>query len=1049
MSDHRTVDSEFERQAQNMTTRAQIEPPDGFKSGWPSSSQMLECKILNAFKQLEEQEVAPIDTSRLFATLNKWSSAPVERNSYEQALENLVHAGRLKLNANHELVGCNSFLGRDRNQLNTKSEQTGRDSASSVSARSKSTTLDSGIQASSWRESPTSASTLSDEQPPIPLVIVEPSAHSTSAVLSRLAANRPRDRARDRARQIDEQVEAVTEEEVGRLHVKGGGAAQMIKQDTANQPQKRRGFSLNRSFSFHRSEHQVERRNISGNLMTGAKQQCELDLPNQLMTNERNDSTSDKLRGKTETLARLTRATSSAPNSASLFRSKSLRVVSGAQRAIATTIYREGQQTNESNCDKVDHQECCQAERLYYFGGRLEDRTNSGQRQATIDYLASAQHRYKRTFSMRRNSLLAFGKEELGGGAGRIAMFLRNLFSLRRTRSRLEQKRHNCQPQGGESGEPRQHHGRLAAMDEFLNVRNNDLRTNSRLNNGSHDSRNNNNDDDGANLTTNNRLNSFVDLSHGHYADRLTQQLDRNQRRSRRRQVQLAAASPASDGATSSSPSNSLIEILDCSPSLGDSRRRLRQEETRASSASRATWHLIKRSESSLSQHSNVSAATNKSTVSQQLRRHLDKAHEGHRNQRATSKRERDFIDSINVLRQASRHASLENSRASSKNRQAIFRPVGETKANSVSTSAATSDDSSNSSVGDHSPEWPAQTGVHCYQNQANDSHALHGTDLSSIGQRNNDWLLEEQQLSPTMKSATCQELQLPTDPCCCLYTAPLSAACLDEQMSANPHQHFQAGKNLCQLAFCPMVQHANSHLATPLACCPLSSVHSSTAKQQPIALNNSNHHHHPQQQQQQLNLMTDTSDLSCPIWRSIIYSYCQQSAPFNVIAPSQIQLPVSAQIASQPQTVTQMPNIIDHLQQAPAQAFIKMPSGELHQAQHQLDRSHTFSSTSLTNLQQQQHNQQQHNTTIDLKIEIGADFKKQLLTRASSQRQSQMRTKERQQSSSSAITSDSLDSSSHDEEPSSDASFLESLTTSQSSRSAPSESALKVTGSN
>lgn len=70
---------------------------------------------------------------------------------------------------------------------------------------------------------------------------------------------------------------------------------------------------------------------------------------------------------------------------------------------------------------------------------------------------------------------------------------------------------------------------------------------------------------------------------------------------------------------------------------------------------------------SSGSRNSINSCYTTKSSASQQLRRHLDEASRRHRV--CTNQSERDFIDSINILRQASRHAD-QNSVSSSKNRR-------------------------------------------------------------------------------------------------------------------------------------------------------------------------------------------------------------------------------------------------------------------------------------------------------------------------------------------------------------------------------------------
>lgn len=143
-----------------------------------------------------------------------------------------------------------------------------------------------------------------------------------------------------------------------------------------------------------------------------------------------------------------------------------------------------------------------------------------------------------------------------------------------------------------------------------------------------------------------------------------------------------SSLSPANRASSSSSSSgaNSLIEILDCSPELGNSRRQLRHEQAPAAT-NRASWRLIQRSDSNLSHNSTASSSTTKSTASQQLRRHLDEAYRRHRT--CTSQRDKEFIDSINILRQASRHA-LQNSRSSSKNRRAKSVAISDDTASSL-----------------------------------------------------------------------------------------------------------------------------------------------------------------------------------------------------------------------------------------------------------------------------------------------------------------------------------------------------------------------------
>lgn len=148
----------------------------------------------------------------------------------------------------------------------------------------------------------------------------------------------------------------------------------------------------------------------------------------------------------------------------------------------------------------------------------------------------------------------------------------------------------------------------------------------------------------------------------------------------------LPRAAPSSrppSSSSNSSATNSLMEILDCSPELPKPHQR-RHTDQASASIQQADWRLIKRSDSSLSHNSLASSSTTKSTASQQLRRHLDEAYRRHRN--CTSQRDKEFIDSINILRQASRHA-LQNSRSSSKNRRA--KSAGARSANSDDTTSS------------------------------------------------------------------------------------------------------------------------------------------------------------------------------------------------------------------------------------------------------------------------------------------------------------------------------------------------------------------------
>lgn len=918
-------------------------------------------------------------------------------------------------------------------------DRTGRDSALSVSARSKSTTLDSGIQVSGWNEhsassSPSSTSSSSEDHAPqqqaleLPLVMLEKSPGSASSILSRLTnQTRGRSLSARRLRPHQEQRELADGnadlptalDQLEQVIIEDNqqvAASGCVARRQASARPRRRGFSLNRSFSFHKQQ-----ASCGESVAPQAREQTI-------------EAGGAERRGRT---AAAPGGTTSA-NLSSLFRSKSMRVVS--QRAGGPSRRQQSGDFVHCDNDRTDHPAAqttsCRTDlddqrSAFAFPGRLGKQTG-GQRedcrrqQATIDYLASAQH-HKRSFSMRRNSLLAFGKEELGGSAGKIALFLRKLFNLNKRPSGRK-----FQPAAGadsneqnENGTPSADLQRLGERLLQVDIVHHHHNLSANFSGDSQSRRNGSDESDerskGERPAGNgvDQLNSFVDLSQQHHHHRHRHHHHQPQQRRRDQgnapagfkrpepvqKTHHLAPTNAAQLEDAASPSNSLIEILNCSPSLEDSRRHLRQEETRNSSASRATWHLIKRSGSSLSQHSDASASTNKSTVSQQLRRHLDEAYRRHRNQRATSKREREFIDSINVLRQASRHASLDTSRASSKSRQA--KSSARVNTNSSTPTAATapntSDDSGSSILGSER-HFNLEEQLQLEQAQA---------DLSPV----DDWKLNEQQLSPTSKCEHEQQHCKQVPSCCCFYSQPGSMAGPFSSPAGAP-LHNQP--DLCQLAFCPVAQQASAQLA----CCSLAQLTNAPNHnhQQPIALNAADNIP---------NLgLPNTSDLCCPIWRSIIYSYCQaQKQP--AFGPGGL---VASQAALfQPLAPGPLPNVLDHHQRQSQQSQqtsaspVFLPSqGEFASSGSELARNgHTFSASSLTNLQQQHHHQQQHNTTIDLKIEIGADFKKKLLASGRPAPGAAKRVMERQQaatSSSSAITSDSLDESSSSSSSSSSA---------------------------
>ena len=106
---------------------------------------------------------------------------------------------------------------------------------------------------------------------------------------------------------------------------------------------------------------------------------------------------------------------------------------------------------------------------------------------------------------------------------------------------------------------------------------------------------------------------------------------------------------------------------------------------------------------------------------------------------------------------------------------------------------------------------------------------------------------------------------------------------------------------------------------------------------------------------------------MCCPIWRSMIYSYCQQqqqqqqqALPFNVIAPAAA------------------PNLsLSQGQEMVPSGCVLSNERLLQSDQSNNNNNNNNSATSFSSTQLSTNQQQQHNTTIDLKIEIGADFKR------------------------------------------------------------------------
>jgi len=566
---------------------------------------------------------------------------------------------------------------------------------------------------------------------------------------------------------------------------------------------------------------------------------------------------------------------SSSTNFSSLFRSKSMRIISSGKEERFRSL---------GGGERAD--------------GRAEagscDRTNggwTGRRQATIDYLATAQP-HKRGFSMRRNSLVGCPKEELGGG--KIALFLRRLFSVGRPQA--ASVLHETSAVGAKvsnaNGDPG---GKLACAAPS-----------------------------GAERRA--------------WPERMSSGRGRN---SQRRPSGCSngggggggASSTSSTSYCSSSGTNSLIEILACSPELADSKRPLREEK--ALDLNRATCRLIKRSDSDLSRNSEASCATTKSTVSQQLRRHLDEAYKRHR--KCTSQREREFIDSINVLRQASRHA-LQNSRSSSKTRNA----------RSTGSKSSASDDTRSSS----SANWSSFGGGEKQTTSCNCNVQSLPWEMQTNQTDNSNKSTQFPRQHSDLMQHSANSLSPPED------QAPLGVLAGEREAAAAAREaDLEARARELELDCWSRAR--GDQLGGPGNCCLCASYLSSPAKLMPLACCPAALPACcpivPPPSKPMVREFDPTGELSslqgddeqppppppaagddtfcCPIWRSMMFNYCQ---PLSLYPAAPVQQP-------------------------PPLAY-----------RHQ-DRLENFSSSHQQQVRQHQH---QHNTTIDLKIEIGTNFK-------------------------------------------------------------------------
>lgn len=721
---------------------------------------------------------------------------------------------------------------------------------------------------------------------------------------------------------------------------KGGGGAELECGGHELRQTAKRGFSLTRSLSFARSrDHQLE----AGERVAVAEAHAHL-----RSSQPRKDA---------------------AP---SLFRSKSMRMVPSGADGRASS---KGAPKATCVCDNAP-QTCRSRPHTKAAAGQQQQQ----QLRATIDYLADAQIRHRRTLSTRRNSLLAFGKEEMGGGGagGRLALFLRKLFSIRKRQSDTDKQGSPCCARCSQHQDPVQHHHRyhFGANDgheEWRQARTPAYRTDE-------------------------TLGSFAPHHQRHQG-----------RRPRKHYGGAAAArSPTAPTDSSSSPANSLIEILDCSPAMRDSRRQLRLEESRggadASGQRARKWQhselvqqispVCRRSESSLSQHSTGSCSTIHSTASQQLRRHLDEAYRRHR--KCTNQKEKEFIDSINVLRQASRHAldapsSIRAAPAKTNQRQ----QATVTSASRAATapeerpmSSAPQSDKQPSPVGQGSRSPSSFYGggrqLDASEHSArlvedhfrpddlsNKSEAGETAPTGGNGDEDNSasaaHIVQQRQLSPGAP-ATCY--------CPCPVTSSPATA------TSSP---------LCQLGYCP-TNALREPPSTPLQLPPLPPCCLAIQQRLAAPLVLANHggkgFHLDQQKAQSAALLGGANNgrqqialqphneqplpspsaddpFNCPLWRSMVFTYCQQQFMPPLILPP----PPSTSTSTTASQSEPAPQLTDQKSVAAAPT------------------NHLFaSSTSLNQLHHSQ--QQQHNTTIDLKIEIGADFLEQQRKRNARQSQ-------------------------------------------------------------
>lgn len=451
--------------------------------------------------------------------------------------------------------------------------------------------------------------------------------------------------------------------------------------------------------------------------------------------------------------------------------------------------------------------------------------------------------------------------------------------------------------------------------------------------------------------------------------------------------------------------SSSLFEILDCSRAIDEATRRtLREEQVRPVGASRATWRALeankpastanypKRSDSSLSHRSDNSCSTQHSTVSQQLRRHLDKACGANRKS-CTSQREREFIDSIHVLRQASRHAMQKGSRSSSKSRHASKSTSAKDELSSLSPTTTIACDDINNEL--HRINRCAERPTGTQPSRQRDLNNHHG---ATDKEHPSNWLLAKSSGGAHNNNNTNFDAQCHASNCCCWCASAIAAAscCLGGGAGSVNATNPTASNDLYAIATCngrhsaaashlqhqPQVSATDSALApcclalqratvalmsTGLPPLPLPFPLASFA-QHNCASNNINSNGNNG------NLNRDQNDASNPM------AYC----PFYH-APQLMQLPQQQQ--SHHYEENKLPPV-ESCRLSPTISLATLKANSNQQLGHQQHHTSTMNqATSLATLpittsmqsialQSEQHQQHQHNTTIDLRIEInGAEL--------------------------------------------------------------------------